>query len=150
MELYDDMKVILAETVSKARYLSANQTSSLMPLYHQSIYGFVERISICLLQVHTRLAHIFRPVRRRCLVIDRVAAVPELRVAGVAVRVALGQPLRALPRLKTWLAVHDIDLLERERLGLVQEEVDHEAGGQVGAAEDEAEAVADAVGGVGG
>ena len=97
---------------------------------------------------HMRLAHVLSPVSRRGLVVDRVATLPELRVAGVAVRVALGQPLRALPRLKTGLAVHDIDLLESKRLGLVQEEVDHEAGGQVGAAEYEAEAVADAVGGV--
>lgn len=101
------------------------------------------------LHTHARLTHILS-LSVRSLVIDGVAAFPELRVASVTVGVALGQPARAFPRLKIRLAVHDVDLLERKRFGLVQEEVDHDAGGQVGAAEDEAEAVADAVGGVGG
>jgi len=55
-----------------------------------------------------------------------------------------------VPGLEVLLAVHDVDLLEGQRFGLVQEEVHHDAGEEVRAAEDKAEAVANAVGGVGG
>jgi hypothetical protein len=110
--------------------------------------GFTKANGTYLLHTNTSLTHILSPIRRRDLVVNRVATLPELRVASVAVGVALGQPLLALPRLEIRLAVHDVDLLQRKGLGLVQEEVDHDTSGQVGAAENEPEAVADSIGGI--
>jgi len=53
-----------------------------------------------------------------------------------------------VPRFEVLLAVHDVHLLKGEGLGLVQEEVHHDARGQIGAAKNETKAVADAVSGV--
>lgn len=75
---------------------------------------------------------------------------PEVRIAGIPVNIPIRHPVLAVPGFEVFLAVHDVHLLEGEGFGFEEEEVDHYAGGEVGAAEDEAEAVADAVGGVGG
>lgn len=72
-----------------------------------------------------------------------------LRVTLGAVDVTGRHPVLAVAGVDAGVAVHDVDLLEGERLGLVEEEVGHNASGQVGAEEDVTETIADAIGGVG-
>lgn len=91
------------------------------------------------------LAHVLDHGR----LVDRVTTLELLRVALVAVDVASRQPVLAAPGLEALVLVHDIDLLESKRLGLVEEEVGHDTGCQVGAEEHETEAIADAIGCVG-
>ncbi len=90
-----------------------------------------------------------RPGRRSLLIpsrlVNRTASplIPVRRVPRVTVQITLGDPFTALPRPKLPLAVHDIDLLEGQRLGFVEEEVHNDRGRGIGAEEDETESVAD-------
>ena len=61
----------------------------------------------------------------------------------LAGREALGRPRARRPRLARRVAVHLIDLLEREVRGFVQEEVHDDSTGEVARGEDEAVSVLD-------
>lgn len=99
---------------------------------------------------------ILRPGKGSLLIPNRLInrtsppLIPVRCVLRVTVQIALGGPLAALPRPKLPLTVHDIDLLEGQRLGHVEEEVHDDRGRGVGAEEDGAERVADARVGEGG
>lgn len=94
-----------------------------------------------------------RPGRRSLLIplpipsrlVNRTASplIPVRGVPCVTVQITLGDPFTALPRPQFPLAVHDIDLLEGQRLGFVEEEVHDDRGRGIGAEEDEPESVAD-------
>ena len=82
-------------------------------------------------------------IPRRRLNSTAPSVLKEGRISLITIEIALRTPLAALPRLEIPLAVHDIDLLQGQRLGLIQEEVHDDGGRGVGAEEDEAESVAD-------
>lgn len=73
----------------------------------------------------------------------RGSTLEGLSIAFVAVNITFRHPLAAVPRLEIFLAVHDVHLLESKRLGIVQEEVNHDTSGQICAEEDKAETIAD-------
>jgi len=55
-------------------------------------------------------------------------------------------PLVTVPRLKTLLTVHEIDILQSELSRFEEEEPDEKGGGYVGCNEDEAEGIVDGIG----
>ena len=80
----------------------------------------------------------------------RLPPLPVLIIPRLAIEIPRRRPVLALPRLHLGNLVHGVHVLERQRLGLVHEEVHDGRSGEVAAEEDEAEGVADAVVGEGG
>lgn len=74
---------------------------------------------------------------------------PILPIPRIPINIPLRHPILALPSFQAAVRVHGVNVLETERFGLEEEEVDHDGGEGVAAEEDEAEGVADAVVGEG-
>ena len=70
-------------------------------------------------------------------------------VALLAGNVARRHPLAGGPGLEVVLAVHEVDVLERQAAGLVEEEPDEDAGGQIAGGKDVSKVVGDALVGEG-
>lgn len=85
----------------------------------------------------------------RSIILHPAADAPRL-VALLARDVPGRGPLGRRPRLDARVGVHEVDVLEAEGAGLVEEEPDEQGGGDVAADKDEAVGEADAVGGEGG
>lgn len=107
------------------------------------------------------LVHRHTPLRRSvCILVtvlllnttvgtdSTVAAFPVRVIALVTSDVASRYPLLASPSREAVVRVHDIDVLERQRLRFEKEEVDDACGYEVAAEEDKTEGITDTVVGV--
>jgi hypothetical protein len=77
-----------------------------------------------------------------------VASLPVRVVTLITTNVASRYPLLTGPGRQTWVRVHDVDVLKRQRLGLEDEEVNDSRCDEVAGEENETEGVSDTVIGV--